>query len=97
MAGGAIFNYVLDKSPSDDRPSHAAWYTIVLNLDMLLGSLGGPWLAEVFSLLAVLVICAIVRFLAGLVILRWGSYVTIVAWKLRLLQPIGRQILNISF
>ncbi len=72
MAGGAIFNYVLDKSPSDDRPSHIAWYTIALNLGMLLGSLGGPWLADAFSLLAVLVICGIVRFLAGLAILRWG-------------------------
>ncbi len=72
MVGGALYNYVLEKSPPDDRPSHIAWYTIALNSGMLLGSLGGPWLADAFSLVAVLVTCAIVRFLAGLAILRWG-------------------------
>jgi predicted MFS family arabinose efflux permease len=72
MVGGALYNYVLDKSPADDRPSHIAWYTIALNSGMLLGSLGGPWLADAFSLVAVLVACAILRFLAGLAILRWG-------------------------
>jgi MFS family permease len=72
LVGGVIYNYVLEKSPQGDLPAYIAWYTIAANLGMLLGSLGGPWLAAMTSLVAVLVICAVLRFLAGLAILRWG-------------------------
>lgn len=72
MAGGAIFNYVLEKSPSIDRPAHIAWYMIAMNSGMLLGSLGGPWLSDLFGMMSVLIICAVTRFLAGVAILRWG-------------------------
>ena len=72
LVGGAIYNYVLEKSPQGDLPAHIAWYTIAANTGMLLGSLGGPWLAAVTSLVAVLVVCAVLRLLAGLAILRWG-------------------------
>jgi MFS family permease len=72
IVGGVIYNYVLEKSPQDDLPAYIAWYVIAMNLGMLLGSLGGPWLATFTSLVVVLVICAVVRFLAGLAILRWG-------------------------
>lgn len=72
LIGGVIFNYVLEKSPQGDLPAYIAWYMIAANLGMLLGSLGGPWLAAMTSLVAVLVTCAVLRFLAGLAILRWG-------------------------
>jgi len=72
LVGGAIYNYVLEKSPQGDLPAYIAWYTIAANSGMLLGSLGGPWLAAMTSLVAVLAVCAALRFLAGLAILRWG-------------------------
>jgi MFS family permease len=72
ITGGVIYNYVLEKSPQNDLPAHTALYMIALNLGMLLGSLGGPWLAGLTSTLAVLAVCAVMRFLAGLAILRWG-------------------------
>jgi MFS family permease len=72
IAGGVIFNYVLEKPPQSDLPAYIAWYTIAMNLGMLLGSLGGPWLASFTGLMVVLVVCAMTRFLAGLAILRWG-------------------------
>jgi MFS family permease len=72
LVGGAIYNYVLEKSPQTDLPAHIAWYTIAANLGMLLGSLGGPWLAAMTSLVSVLAVCAVLRALAGLAILRWG-------------------------
>jgi MFS family permease len=72
LVGGVIFNYVLEKSPQKDLPAHIAWYTIAANLGMLLGSLGGPWLATFAGLASVLAVCAVTRFLAGLAILRWG-------------------------
>ena len=72
ITGGVIFNYVLEKSPQDDLPAHTAFYMIAFNLGMLVGSLGGPWLADLTSTLAVLAVCAVMRFLAGLSILRWG-------------------------
>ena len=72
LVGGAIYNYVLEKSPQGDLPAYIAWYTIAANSGMLLGSLGGPWLAAMTSLVAVLAVCAALRFLGGLAILRWG-------------------------
>jgi len=72
LVGGAIYNYVLEQSPHGDLPAYIAWYTIAANTGMLLGSLGGPWLASMTSLAAVLAVCAVLRFLAGLAILRWG-------------------------
>jgi MFS family permease len=72
LVGGVIYNYVLEKSPQNDLPAYIAWYMIAMNLGMLLGSLGGPWLATITGLVGVLVICMVTRFLAGLAILRWG-------------------------
>ncbi len=72
LVGGVIYNYVLEKSPHGDLPAHIAWYTIAANLGMLVGSLGGPWLASMTSLVFVLAVCAVMRALAGLAILRWG-------------------------
>jgi MFS family permease len=72
LAGGVIYNYVLEKSPQNDLPAHIAWYTIALNLGILLGSLGGPWLASITNLVVVLAVCALTRFLTGLAILHWG-------------------------
>lgn len=72
MVGGALYNYLLEKVPEDDRPAHMAWYNLALNAAILVGSLAGPALAELVGLTPSLFILAVIRFLAGLAILRFG-------------------------
>jgi MFS family permease len=72
MVNGAYINYMLEKIPAHDRPSHLAWYAIVLNVAILAASFAGPAIAESVGLVYALIIIALLRFLAGIVILRWG-------------------------
>ncbi|HEX9838451.1 MAG TPA: MFS transporter, partial [Anaerolineales bacterium] len=72
MAGGAFANYMLENIPPDDRPSHLAWYSIALNMAVLLGSLGGPLIANQMGLAGALFLFAGLRLLSGLAILKWG-------------------------
>ncbi len=72
LVGGAYANYLLENIPEDDRPAHLAWYTIILNACTLLGSLGGPAIAEGIGLSAALLLFGALRGLAGFAILRWG-------------------------
>ncbi len=72
MVGGAYANYMLERIPDHDRPSHLAWYNIVLNSAILAGSLIGPVIANQMGLSGALLIFAGLRFLAGLCILIWG-------------------------
>ncbi len=72
LVGGASLNYLLENIPENDRPAHLAWYTIVLNACTLLGSLGGPAIAEWVGLSAALIAFGLLRGLAGFAILKWG-------------------------
>lgn len=72
MAGGALYNYLLDNVPADDRPAHMAWYSLVSNGAILLGSLSGPVVAGVIGFVPALIIFGIGRFLSGAALLRWG-------------------------
>lgn len=72
MVSGSYANYMLEHIPAHDRPSHLAWYTIVLNTAVLIGSLVGPAVSDVMGLSAALLLFAALRFLAGLVVLKWG-------------------------
>lgn len=69
---GAYANYMLERIPPDDRPSHLAWYTIIVNFAILAGALGGSTIAGHIGLASALILFAILRFLAGLSILKWG-------------------------
>ncbi|HEY5730241.1 MAG TPA: MFS transporter [Anaerolineales bacterium] len=69
---GAYANYMLERIPPDDRPSHLAWYTIILNIGILAGSLGGSAIATGIGLFSALILFAILRILAGISILKWG-------------------------
>ena len=40
LLGSAYINYVLENVPENDRPAHLAWYNIVLNVSILVGSSG---------------------------------------------------------
>lgn len=72
MVSGSYANYMLEHIPAHDRPSHLAWYNIILNMAVLIGSLGGPVISDVMGLSAALILFAFLRFIAGLAILKWG-------------------------
>jgi MFS family permease len=72
MAGGALYNYLFDNMPIDDRPAYLAWYTLVSNAAILIGSLAGPSVAGLIGFTTALVVFGIARLVAGLAILRWG-------------------------
>ena len=72
LVNGAFANYMLEYIPANDRPPHLAWYNITLNAAVLLGSLGGPVIADLLGLSNSLILFAILRLLAGLAILKWG-------------------------
>jgi MFS family permease len=69
---GAYANYMLERIPPDDRPSHLAWYTIILNFAILTGSLGGSAIAGQVGLASALILFALLRLLAGIAIFKWG-------------------------
>lgn len=72
MAGGAIYNYILDNVPAHDRPAYLAWYSLISNAAILLGSMAGPALAGLIGPATALVVFGVGRFLAGAAITRWG-------------------------
>ena len=72
MVSGSYANYMLENIPAHDRPSHLAWYSVILNAAVLIGSLGGPVISDAFGLMSALLLFAGMRFLAGLAILKWG-------------------------
>jgi predicted MFS family arabinose efflux permease len=80
LLGGATFafvnggyaNYMLEHIPASDRPPHLAWYNVILNAAILVGSLGGPAIADGFGLVYTLIFFAFLRLLAGVYILKWG-------------------------
>lgn len=69
---GTYANYLLEEIPVEDRPAHLAWYNVILNSSILLGSLTGPLLSRVVGLGLALVLVGMLRFLSGLAILKWG-------------------------
>jgi MFS family permease len=72
FVGGASANYVIEKCPQNDRPSHLAWYNIILNISVLTGSLLGPVISESINLSVALVLFGFLRILAGFAIIYWG-------------------------
>lgn len=72
MLNGTLYNYLLEKVPAHDRPAHLAWYSLVLNAAILLGSMIGPGLGVRIGLGTALLVYAALRVLAGAAILRWG-------------------------
>ncbi len=72
MAGGALYNYLLEHIPAHDRPAHMAWYTLVSNAAILIGSLSGPLIAGEFGYIPALLIFGVGRLIAGVAILLWG-------------------------
>ena len=72
LVAGAQANYLLEKVPENDRPSHLAWYTVVLNLAVLTGSLAGPIFSNSIGIVSALVLAGVLRLISGLAIFKWG-------------------------
>jgi len=72
MLIGSYANYLLEEIPIEDLPVHLAWYNIILNASILIGSLSGPLMARWIGLGVSLLIIGLLRFLSGLAILKWG-------------------------
>ena len=70
LAGGAVGNFVLEKTPDDSRPSYLAWYNMSLQAGILLGALIAPVMAGWWGLTFGLAFAAVCRFLTGLAIWR---------------------------
>jgi len=73
LVSGALFNYLLERVPEDNRPSYLAWYTLVANAALLLGSITGPLTASWVGLRWSMVVFALVRWAAAAAIWRWGG------------------------
>jgi len=67
---GSFANYMLENIPAHDRPAHLAWYTIILNASVLIGSLAGPVVAGFLGLANALILFGVLRLLAAVYILR---------------------------
>jgi MFS family permease len=72
LVGGGLYNYLLENIPGNDRPPYMAWYNLVANAAILIGSLMGPAVGGVIGMSTALIIFGIFRFLSGVAILRWG-------------------------
>jgi MFS family permease len=72
LAGGAYANYLLECIPAHDRPAYLAWYNVILNACILIGSLVGPLIANGIGLVPALFVFAGARALAGIAIWKWG-------------------------
>lgn len=70
LAGGAVGNYVLEKTPDDSRPAYLAWYNISLQAGILLGALIAPLMAGWWGLAIGLLFASVCRLLTGLAIWR---------------------------
>ncbi|MCS7260603.1 MAG: MFS transporter [Anaerolineae bacterium] len=69
---GAFLNYILERAPQHDRPPYLAWYNIVFNAAILIGSLLGPSTATSLGFVPALALFAVARVAAGLFIIKGG-------------------------
>ena len=72
MAGGALYNFILEHCPAHDRPAYLAWYSLVSNAAILVGSTAGPAIAALIGFPLALLLFGLGRFLSGAALLRWG-------------------------
>mgnify|MGYP001205154282 CR=1 FL=1 len=71
LASSTMFNFVLEKAPSETRSAHLAWFNLFANAGILLGSLIGPSVSSIIGIRWALLFFAIFRFWSGLNIVRW--------------------------
>lgn len=72
IATASLSNRLMERVPDQERPAGMALHNLVLNLGILIGSLGGPLLNEWLGLQNTLLLAGGLRFVAGLLLLAWG-------------------------
>ena len=72
ILAGALFNYLADHVPEQDRSASVSWYILVSNGSILIGSLLGPKLAGWMGFTEALFLFGVFRVLSGLAVLKWG-------------------------
>jgi MFS family permease len=72
FVNGAIYNYILVSAPGGGRAGFLAWYNLVFNAGILLGSVGGPLMGDLFNYNNALWIISAGRLLAGIALLLLG-------------------------
>jgi hypothetical protein len=72
ICSGALYNYILENSPNHDLPTYLAWYNMVFNAAILVGSTIGPATASIIGYQPALITFGILRFAAGVCIVIWG-------------------------
>jgi MFS family permease len=68
IANGSMINHLFNKIPEDDMPPHMAMHNVALNLAILAGSFIGPLLGDLISLRYAILIIALLRLFAGLLL-----------------------------
>ena len=72
VLGTAQYNYHLENVPADGRSVWLSWNLLLGNTAVLLGALAGPAVAQLTGTATALTLLGALRFLFGLLILRWG-------------------------
>lgn len=72
ILGGALFNYIFENVSERNRSLYLAWYIMVSNASILIGSLAGPMIASTIGYPLALQIFGVMRLLAGFAILWLG-------------------------
>lgn len=72
ILNGGLVNRLMERVPHDQRPAHMAIHNLVLNIGILAGSLIGPLLGDWFDLRMLMLISALLRASAGVLLFFWG-------------------------
>ncbi len=72
MAGGLLYNYLLEHIPEGNRSPYLAFYNFIQFSAVLVGSLSGPLFVEWMGISNALLLIAVLRFAAGLLLFRLG-------------------------
>lgn len=72
LASGGLVTRLMERVPAGDRPAHMALHNLALNLGILAGSLLGPVLGDWLGLRQALYLSAVLRVVAGFLLVVWG-------------------------
>lgn len=72
VLGGALSNRILERIPTDDRPSHLALYNLALNGAILIGATTGASIGDLVGLRTALLVAAGLRMLAAALLWKLG-------------------------
>jgi MFS family permease len=72
LTSAALINRLMERVPEAERPAYMALHNLALNIGTLAGALSGPLLGEWMGIQPALLLGAVLRILAGILLLIWG-------------------------